>query len=270
MKRLMVAQCVAGFLFAMTTFAGTVSLNWATDKEPVSYRPKEPMTFKVQLVEDGKPLAGKTLKWRRSGDDGQTAKGEAVSSEAQPVVIASALEKPGFVHIEVAVFNADGSPLKDDKGNAVKFEGGAGVQPEQLESYPEPADFDAFWQKQKARLAEVPVKAELKEVLSKKPGFNVYDVKVACAGGRPVSGYLSIPEGAKEKSLGAQVSYHGYGVGGANQGSCPGMIVFDINAHGIENGREPEYYKALQDGELKGTRSKTLRTPSRRPPISTA
>jgi cephalosporin-C deacetylase-like acetyl esterase len=48
------------------------------------------------------------------------------------------------------------------------------------------------------------------------------------------------------------VSFHGYGVGGADQQSWSGMIVFDINAHGIENGREPEYYKALQEGALKG------------------
>ena len=252
MKRLMVAECVAGFLFALSAFSETVSLNWATDKEPVSYQPGEKMTFSVQLVEDGKPLAGKTLKWLRTGDDGQSAKGEAVSAAAQPAVITSSTDKPGFVRIEVSVFNADGSPLKDDKGKALKFEGGAGVQPEKLESFAEPADFDAFWLRQKARLAAVPVKAELKEVPSKKPGFNVYDVKVACPGGRPVSGYLSVPAGAKEKSLGAQVSYHGYGVGGANQESWAGMIVFDINAHGIENGREPEYYKALQEGELKG------------------
>jgi cephalosporin-C deacetylase-like acetyl esterase len=128
----------------------------------------------------------------------------------------------------------------------------AGVQPEKLAGYPEPADFDAFWQRQKARLAAVPVKAELKEVPAKKPGFKVYDVKVDCAGGKPVSGYLSVPENAQPKSLGAQVCFHGYGVGGADQQSWPGMIVFDINAHGIENGREPAYYKALQEGELKG------------------
>lgn len=30
------------------------------------------------------------------------------------------------------------------------------------------------------------------------------------------------------------------------------MIVFQTNAHGIENGREPEYYQALMKGELKG------------------
>jgi len=249
--RLMTFSLTA-FLAASLATAGTLSLNWATDREPVSYQPKDTMTFTVQLVDDGKPLAGKMLKWLRTGDDGQTAKGEAVSSEAQPVAITTSTDKPGFVRLEISVFNADGTPVKDAKGAALKFEGGAGVQPELLAGYPEPADFDAFWLKQKARLAAVPMKAELKEVTAKKPGFKVYDVKIDCAGGKPVSGYLSIPENAKEKSLGAQLNVHGYGVGGADQQSWSGSIVLDINAHGIENGREPEYYKALQEGALKG------------------
>ena len=240
-------------LFCVTaSMAGTLSLDWSTDKEPVSYLPNDPMTFKVQLVDDGKPLAGKTLKWSRSGDDGKSAKGEGTSSEAQPVEIKTSTDKPGFVHIEVSVFNGDGTPVKDAKNNPLKFDGGAGVEPTKLEGYPEPADFDAFWQKQKAKLAAVPMKAELKEVAAKKPGFKVYDVKIDCAGGKPVSGYLSIPENAKPKSLGAQVCFHGYGVGGADQQSWSGMIVLDINAHGIENGREPAYYDGLKNGALKG------------------
>ncbi|MEI7733269.1 MAG: acetylxylan esterase [Verrucomicrobiota bacterium] len=242
----------AAFWYTSALLGGTLSLNWATDKEPVSYRPNEIMTFKVQLVDDGQPLAEKTLKWTRTGDDGKTVKGEGKSSATQPVEITTATDKPGFVRLEISVFNADGTPVKDAKGSPLKFEGGAGVEPTKLEGYPEPADFDAFWKAQKAKLAEVPMKATLKEVASKKPGFKVYDVSIACAGGKPVSGYLSVPENAKEKSLGAQVSFHGYGVGGANQESWPGMLVLDINAHGIENGREPEYYKALQDGALKG------------------
>jgi cephalosporin-C deacetylase-like acetyl esterase len=242
----------AAFLCAAASMAGTLSLNWSTDKEPVSYLPNDPMTFKVQLVDDGKPLSGKVLKWVRTGDDGKSAKGEGTSSETQPVEIKTATDKPGFVRLEISVFHADGTPAKDAKGAALKFEGGAGVEPAKLEGYPEPADFDAFWKSQKARLAAVPMKAELKEVAAKKPGFKVYDVKIDCAGGKPVSGYLSIPENAKAKSLGAQVCFHGYGVGGADQQSWTGMIVLDINAHGIENGREPAYYKALQEGALKG------------------
>jgi len=238
-------------LGSRASWAGTLSLNWSTDKEPVSYRPGETITFKVQLVEDGKPLAGKVLKWSRTGDDQQTAKGEETSSETQPLPITTSLGKPGFVHIEVAVFNQDGSPVKDARNSNLKFEGGAGVEPSKLEGYPEPADFDAFWQTQKDRLAKVPLKANLTEVASRNPNFKVFDVKVDCAGGKPVSGYLAIPKNAQDKSLGGQVSYRGYGVTGADPEFQKGMIVLQINAHGIENGRPPEYYKALQDGELK-------------------
>lgn len=241
----------AVLLCAASSFAGTFSLKWATDKEPVSYLPNETMTFKVQLVEDGKPLAGKTLKWTRTGDDGKTAKGEAASSESQPVEITSSLEKPGFVRLEVSVFNEDGSPLKDTAGKPLKFEGGAGVEPSKLEVYPEPADFDAFWKAQKEILAKVPMKAELKEVESKKADFTLFDVKVDCAGGKPVSGYLAIPKGAKEKSLGATVGFMGYGVSSPGPSYLNGMMSLTINAHGIENGREPEYYKELKDGALK-------------------
>lgn len=149
---------------ALTTLAGTLALNWSTDKEPVSYRPGEAMIFKIQLLEEGKPLAGKTLKWLRTGDDAKTTQGEAVSSETEAVEITTSLDQPGFVHLTVAVFNQDGSAVKDAREQPLKFEGGAGVEFAKLGGYPEPADFDAFWKAQKARLAAVPMKAKLTEV----------------------------------------------------------------------------------------------------------
>ncbi len=237
---------------AAVAAAGTLSLTWATDKEPVSYRPGEPMVFSVQLVDGGKPVAGKTLKWVRTGDDAQTAQGEGVSSDAQPFEIRTSTDKPGFVRLEISVFDADGKPERDANARPLKFEGGAGVEPGTLTGCQEPADFDAFWQRQRARLAAVPVKARLVALEKKKPGFHAYDVKVDCAGGRPVSGYLTFPIGAQPKSLKAAVSFHGYGVGGANLSFQPETLVFDINAHGIENGRGADYYQALQSGELKG------------------
>ena len=252
MRTRFTAVVFAAVLGAAASMAGTFSLDWSTDKEPVSYLPGDPMTFTVRLVEDGKPLAGKTLKWLRTGDDGQTAKGEGTCSAAGPLEIKSAIDKPGFVRLEITVFNEDGSALKDAKGNPVKFEGGAGVEPSKLEGIPEPADFDAFWTAQKARLAAVPMKAELKALVSKNPKCESFDVKVDCAGGKPVSGCLSVPKDAKAKSLTAVVTFRGYGVCGADPEYWgDGMMVFQINAHGIENGREPEYYKALQEGALR-------------------
>ena len=70
MRTRFMAVAFAAVLGVTASMAGTFSLNWSTDKEPVSYRPGEPMTFKIQLVEDGQPLAGKSLKWVRTGDDG--------------------------------------------------------------------------------------------------------------------------------------------------------------------------------------------------------
>ncbi len=246
------AVIVATVLSAATSMAGTFSLNWSTDKEPVSYLPGETMTFRVQLVEDGEPIGGKTLKWFRTGDDQKTAEGTEVSSADQPLEITSSIDKPGFVRLRIVVFNEDGSPLKDAQGKVVSFDGGAGVEPTKLEGYPEPPDFDAFWKTQKARLAEVPLKAYLTEVDSKRSSFQAFDVKVDCAGNKPVSGYLCLPKDAKAKSLPASVSFRGYGVTGADQVCRDGMISLQINAHGIENGRPSEYYETLKKGALRG------------------
>jgi len=43
----------------------------------------------------------------------------------------------------------------------------------------------------------------------------------------------------------------GYGVSSIGPDARDNMLTFSINAHGIENGREPEYYKKLQETELK-------------------
>ena len=245
------ATFLAIALSTAMTMAGTYSLDWSTSKEPVSYQPGETMTFHIQLLDDGKPLAGKTLKWQRTGDDQQTAQGQGVSSETKPLEVTTSIDQPGFVRIQMSVFNEDGTPLKDKQNKVVRFDGGAGVQPAELKGYPEPADFDAFWKAQKARLAAVPVKASLKPVASPVAGFEVFDVKVDCAGGMPVSGYFSRPVGAEPKSLPAVVSYRGYGVTGASPACRSGWISFQINAHGIENGREPAYYDELKAGKLR-------------------
>jgi cephalosporin-C deacetylase-like acetyl esterase len=229
--------------------------------------PGEPVTFRLQLLEDGKPLTGKTLKWVRSGDDKKTETGQHQSAANAPLEIVTSMNNPGFVHLAVAIVNDDGTPLKgkfvnnkesrcgyllDESSNTpIRFEGGAGVEPGKLAGAPEPADFDAFWKAQKARLAAAPMKVELKEIESPKPGYNAFDVQISCTGGKPVSGCLAVPKNAKEKSLPAVVSFNGYGVSPARPLPITGMISLNINAHGIENGRDPEFYRALEQGELK-------------------
>ncbi|SDU24469.1 Cephalosporin-C deacetylase [Verrucomicrobium sp. GAS474] len=240
---------------SLALWAGELTLIGTTDKEQAFYDPGEKMVFTIRLADgaapDAKLVAGKKLKWTRTGDDAKTETGEMVSSETEPLVITTSIDKPGFVRIEVAALDEGGKPLVNSKGS-VRFDGGAGVEPEKLEGVPEPADFDSFWTAQKARLAEVPMKVSLTEIPSPDPAFVVYDVKIDCAGGKPVSGYFTKPKDAAPKSLKARAGFMGYGVGSPPIDREKETLVLTINAHGIENGKDAAYYEALKNGELKG------------------
>ena len=223
-----------------------------TDKNPLSYAPGETMTFTITTELGGqKPTLDYFLDWSRSGDDGKTEKGRAKVT-GEPLIIKTSIDKPGFVRIIAKLVDKNGKTLYTkglwNNQTAITFEGGAGVQPEKLTAgAEEPKDFDAFWQKQKARLAAVPLKYEMKKIEPKAgatPKAEVYAVTIDCAGPRPVTGYLTIPVGAKEKSLPAQVNYFGYGVG-AHRPPHDGpadRINFSINAHGFLLNQPDSYY----------------------------
>ena len=168
---------------------------------------------------------------------------------------------PGTVSVICTMLNEKKKPvLNARKRNIV---GGLGVRVSPWKIRPGnpkcPADFDEFWAKKRAELDAVPVKATREEVklsakdAEKYPNVVCYDVKVDCAGGKPVSGYLCMPRGAEPKSLPAMVIYHGAGVRSSNKQAFYGQkaIAFDVNAHGIENGKPAKFYAALSKGELK-------------------
>ncbi|HNX36529.1 MAG TPA: acetylxylan esterase [Kiritimatiellia bacterium] len=243
--------------FATGAFAGTLLLVGKTDKASALYEPGEKMVFSVRLEEDGRPVAGKKLVWQRTGDDQKSEKGEAVSGE-QPLQIVTACDTPGFVRIVVTAQDEAGQPIQNDKKQTVVFDGGAGVRPEKLESVPAPADFDTYWASQKAELAKTPMKVlEMKPVPETVAGVAAFDIKVACAGGMPVSGYYCKPKDAAPKSAAAVVQFQGYSVVSAGRPDYVARdpkrpaIVLCINVHGIENGREPAYYQNLNATTLK-------------------
>lgn len=248
--RVLLCLCV----LPCAALAAEFSIRGTTDKEVAIYKPGEKMVFTLRVLDGEKPVAGKMIKWTRTGDDGKTEKGEGVVPE-NGLAVATSLEKPGFVRIQAHAFGEDGKPLQGftggwgpSKTGNIFFDGGACVDPEKLQPVDEPKDFDVFWKSAKDKLAQVPLKAELKEVQTKNTKVKVYAVSVDCAGPRPVTGYLSIPVNAKERSVPAIASFHGYGVNKHNPPGWlnEGAIVFDVNAHGMELGREDAYYVQLQ------------------------
>ena len=239
-------------LWCAAAWAGDISFYGVTDKDPLSYAPGETMTFTVSVLEDGQKVSGKNLAWTRRGDDGKTETGQAVSDAEQPLVIRTSLDVPGFVWIRVSVVPGEGE--KPQRGDRHDFNGGAGVLLDEIKGAEEPADFDEYWARQKARLATVPMTVtKMEEVPSGDDSVLCYDLRVECLG-MPVSGYLCLPKNAPEKSLPAHLIVLGYGVRSAKKPLREGKseIALEINAHGIDNGREPAYYENLRDTALKG------------------
>ena len=223
-----------------------------TNKSALSYEPGEEMVFTFK-TDFGKVEPGKFfLRYTRRGDDNKTFSGKAPADE--PLVVKTSLDRPGFVSVDVFLVDEKGKRVfqehtRRDKRKvrqAIGFFSGAGVQIEKLKDCGEPADFDAFWARQKKRLAQVPFAGKVEKKLVKEyPDGYVYAVSIPAPGPRPATGYMTMPKNAKEKSLPAAISFIGYGM----QKHWPpssvekDKILFILNAHGQKLRRNNAYYK---------------------------
>ncbi|NMA47342.1 MAG: acetylxylan esterase [Lentisphaerae bacterium] len=255
-------QLVLGLalLFAATLRANPVAgytIAGRADRDHAIYQLGEEMTFTLRpLQPDGQPAVGKLVKWERRGDDGISEEA-IVTVDNEPIIIKTSGAKPGFIYIRAYYCSPEGKPIgKPDIFRLTdEFNGGAGVAVEQIPISPEPPDFDAFWAAQKAELAKVPLVVLEKKFVATIAAHELYEVTLSCVPPRPVTGYLTIPVGAAPQSLHAVVGYHGYGVPTLKAPTSvrrPGVIFFDVNAHGYKLSQPEEYYAGFRKGELAG------------------
>lgn len=222
------------------------------NRPDAAYRPGEEMVFSFRILRQGREIPGR-LRIVRSSDDGRTETFEREVKAGQPCEVHASLNQPGFVMVKAMLLDPSGMPARRNNGRNVQYGLAGGVAAETLkQGVPEPADFDAYWSRAKEQLAAVPLRELERKVLKETAVSTIYDVKVACAGNRPVSGYLSIPKGAKPGALPLRIYFDGYAVHSAQVRESPKAICFFVNAHGIENNREAAYYTALARGELRG------------------
>ncbi len=253
---------------------GTTDKPRATD-----YKCGEKMVFTLAL-KNAKEYPKDTyfVEWTRTGDDGKTEKGK-LPLEKTPFVYTTSIDKPGFVRLRAVVADAKGRAYRKElhvdastpegkralnrwerADKRVFFDGGAGAEPEKLQSVSEPKDFDEFWARRKARLAKVPLKAELVDLHLKGPA-NGYAVTIMCAGPRPCTGYMTIPK--KPGKYPISVSFHGYGHSGNGKGhviqsptsGSATQIYFNFSPHGYELLREGEYYDEFYRSLMNGGRT---------------
>lgn len=252
---------LAGMLLGVTLVAQEYRWEVKTDRTDAIYKQGETITFSAVLLKNGQPAAGKNVVWQMIGD-GTFRKTGSYISEKTPFTVTAALAFPGWVQVTFTLAATDGAPVTKTTDNPRTVTTvaaiGAMVDPLGITAVgQEPGDFDAFWRACRAEVDAVPLKAALVAVEVAAPDAGKvagFEVKIACAGGRPVSGYLAKPAGAAPHSLPAIVFYHGAGVQSAAlpcASAAAGAIALEVNAHGIDNGQPAGFYQELKQHALK-------------------
>lgn len=237
-----------------TKAAADYSLTVRTDHANAIYKQGEPVTFTIQLVKRGQPVAAADISWTLSKDGVAPIKSEKLTLKDDGTgTITGRLDEPGFLQLRLTFNSPEKTPI-----TAL---GGAAIDPLQIKpSLPVPDDFDEFWAVQKKALAAVAANPRLTSVPSLADGIESFDLQ-ADSVGAPVSGYLARPKDAKPKSLPITLLVHGAGVRSASLGSAvnwakQGFLALDLNAHGIPNGKPDAFYTELSAGELKDYRNR--------------
>ena len=258
MKSLFVCCAALAAVIVQADWGPTDFIHGRCDREIPVYGPGERMTFTFDVRGfEGLDKSAHRLVWTRTGDDGRSESGEAPAD--RPLVLATSLDRPGFVRYYVELRDAADNVVRRENGERkVFFDGGAGVDILKIrQGVPEPADFDAFWSRRKAELAAVAwkdgVKAE--KLDSGRDDVELYAVSIPCAGGRPATGFLSVPAAAKAgRKFPARIGFHGYGASwskGATDQPKPARlakdwVALDLSAHGFELMRDKAYYDDLR------------------------
>ena len=128
------------------------------------------------------------------------------------------------------------------------------VSPENLRrSRKRPLDFDAFWDREVAKLADHPVNVKRRLYRTGKL-WRCDEVELSVSGAVPVTGFLVVPENAPPKTLPAVIYFHGAGFKSSSVRSefNDRAIVFDVNAHGIRNGMDKAFYRKLNQSPPAG------------------
>ncbi|MBR6743995.1 MAG: acetylxylan esterase [Clostridia bacterium] len=220
-----------------------------TDKEPQTYRCGETVNLHIYYRDEGKTVPAHAFQWLVAGDFGLKEEGVSDGSTGE-LHLSAKLDQPGFIYVNVHAVDENGAPAAESD----TLFAGAGVEIEKItSSTTEPEGYREFWEVCRKELFCVdpdPIEMTKLPETPLHPNHDTYDVRIACAGGIPVSGILTIPRG--DKKYPAKVVYQGYGVKSAWYTYSDDAIVLCINAHGIKNGEPQSYYDELTKGRLAG------------------
>ena len=209
------------------------------DHADALYAVGETAVFTVTVTDDaGVPLKAGTAKWTLDNFGARKlGNGTADLSAGNPFAVTGAMKEEGFLRLTV---NASTNRVVWGVG----YDVGKIRQDE-----PCPADFDAYWTAEKARLErEVPIDAKCvrDEKLSKKE-YDCYRVNFATFGGKRVYGFLSVPTDKSKAPYRVRVSVPGAGPGATSGSTNPNEISLVMNVHCFEPAATAAEQKKLME-----------------------
>ena len=249
---LVMAITAAWLQAAEPTTQAAVRVTVVTDRPQAIYTIGERVHFLISIKADPLPAADTEVGYILDKDGMPPVTEGKLKLEQGQATVDGTLTEPGFLRCRITYAAVAGQ--KPLTGLASAAFDPLKIAP----SMPVPDDFDAFWAKQKQRLAAVPMTPTLTPVPSNADGIESFDVQIPCVPPKPVSGYFSRPKGAAPKSLPAMLQVHAAGVLSSilpvtvNRAKNLHVLAMDINAHGIPNGQPGSYYTDLVNGGLKG------------------
>jgi cephalosporin-C deacetylase-like acetyl esterase len=211
-----------------------------------TYKLNENASFKVSITQSGEPVAVTNIRYAIMPEKMPIAKAGVVSlNNGLATLEAGTMKQPGFLRVEVEA---------DFNGKTYKGIGTAAFEPEKIQpTVKTPADFMAFWEKEKAELAKIPLQPKLTLVPEKCTDLvNVYHVSFRNFGYSRVFGMLCMPK--KEGKYPALLHVPGAGIRpytGDLANAEKGVITLQIGIHGIPVNLDSDVYTALSEGALR-------------------
>ena len=226
-------------LAVLPLLAGAVKIDVSQDHADALYRAGEQAVFTVSVKDDGGTLLKSgEAKWTLDNFGTKSlGSGEVNLADGNPFTVRGKMDEEGFLRLHV-------------KTAAKSIVWGVGYDVEKIrQAEPCPADFDDYWNSEKARLErEVPLDPRMTlDESHSTDEFNCYRVSFATFGGKRVYGFLAVPKDAASAPFRVRVSVPGAGAGGTFTRTVPGQITLFMNVHTFE----PESTHEAQDAAMK-------------------
>lgn len=224
-----------------------LDISVSPDHQDWTYKLGEKVEFVVSVTQSGRPVEMENVRYSIKEEKMEPIKeGSLQLKDGSATIAADGMKTPGFLRCEVFA-TVDG---KEYRGL-----GTAAFEPEMIKpTVKMPSDFEEFWSKGKAELAEVPMDPKMIHIPERSTEMvDVYHVNFQNIKNSRIYGVLTVPKG--EGKFPAILQVPGAGIrpyAGDLGKAAKGAIVLQIGIHGIPIDMPAEVYTNLSSGALNG------------------